>query len=139
MYLNCIEKLDAKQTATFATAAAGGSALALLLTANVFALNKPLTIVGGVLCSLIFFFSLLALGNAQKEVKWPEGKRLSEISTSLAHINGRSRALFGCDSICGCTNSSCVDHCIYLLLFVDVRISLLCSKSISKRRLKQLK
>jgi hypothetical protein len=64
-----------KSSATTASVAGLIVAVGAIALEPVLSSSKLMTIVGGLACSLIFFFALLTIGNLQSETKWPEGLR----------------------------------------------------------------
>ena len=63
---------SAKQSQTTSVAASAALVLALVVMAlsSTLSQTKPLTALAGLLSSLVFALSLLALGNAQKSAAW---------------------------------------------------------------------
>jgi hypothetical protein len=76
---------SAKQSQTTSVAASAALVLALVVMAlsSTLSQTKPLTALAGLLSSLVFALSLLALGNAQKSAAWRTLFTVNPLSLSL--------------------------------------------------------
>jgi hypothetical protein len=86
---------SAKQSQTTSVAASAALVLALVVMAlsSTLSQTKPLTALAGLLSSLVFALSLLALGNAQKSAAWRTLFTVKSLPFSLSDHSSAAEVL----------------------------------------------